>query len=97
MQRLSQPLHLNFVSIRWSPFWHSNAFLLDTTKWANGERYLNCITSYVLSLFLTTADKPLFYNEAGHLANTTVLTSVTKFIEVIVKAKQLLRPGKSCS
>ena len=82
-QRLSQPLHLSFVSIRWSLFEHSNALLFDTTKSANGERYLNYITSNVLLLLLTTADKPLFYNEAGYLANTTGLTSVTKFIEVL--------------
>ena len=92
MQRLSQPLHLNFVSIRWSLFAHSNALLLDTTKWANGERYLNCITSNVLLLFLTTADKPLFYNEAGHLANIC-----NEVYRGIVKAKHLLRPEKACS
>ena len=92
MQRLSQPLHLNFVSIRWSLFAHSNALLWDTTKWANGERYLNCITSNVLLLFLTTADKPFFYNEAGHFAN--ICNEVHRGI---VKAKQLLRPGKACS
>ena len=51
----------------------------------------------VLLLFLTTADKHLFYNEAGHLASTTERNICNEVHRGIVKAKQLLRPGKACS